>query len=122
MSIVRADQIANRAGTGPAGLVGQSAAKAWLNHNGAATPSVRGSLNVSSVTSGGTGIYTPNFTNAFANINYAAVPGASRNTSWDENVSVDNFSNGAVQIQNREGSSTARNANFVLLACHGDLA
>ena len=50
----------------------QGSAKAWVNFNGTGTPAIRGSYNVSSITDNGTGDYTINFTNAFANTNYAA--------------------------------------------------
>lgn len=43
----------------------------WVNFNGTGTVSIRASRNVSSVTDGGVGIYTINFTTAMANINYS---------------------------------------------------
>jgi hypothetical protein len=51
----------------------QGSAKAWINYKGTATVAIRASYNVSSVTVTGTGQYTVNFTNAFADANYAAV-------------------------------------------------
>lgn len=51
-------------------------AKAWVNFNGSpASPTIRASLNVSSVTKISTGFYTVNFTTAFADTNYCAVLG-----------------------------------------------
>ncbi len=47
--------------------------KAWVNFNGTSTVSIRASLNVSSITDGGTGLYAVNFTNALADANYATV-------------------------------------------------
>jgi hypothetical protein len=49
----------------------QGSAKAWVNFNGTGTPAIRASYNVSSITDNGTGDYTINFTNAFADANYA---------------------------------------------------
>jgi hypothetical protein len=46
-------------------------AKAWVNFNGTGTVAIRASYNVSSITDNGTGDYTVNFTNAFADANYA---------------------------------------------------
>ena len=46
--------------------------RAWVNFNGS-TAAVRASFNVTSVTKNGTGDYTVNFTNAFADINYSGV-------------------------------------------------
>jgi len=55
----------------------RGSAKAWVNINGAsgASPTIRASYNVSSVTRTGTGAYTVNFTNAFADANYSYVFG-----------------------------------------------
>jgi hypothetical protein len=46
-------------------------AKAWVNFNGTGTVAIRASYNVSSITDLGTGQYQVNFTNAFADANYA---------------------------------------------------
>lgn len=53
----------------------QGSAKAWVNFNGTGTVAIRASYNVSSITDNGTGDYTINFTNAFADVNYAYVAG-----------------------------------------------
>jgi hypothetical protein len=45
-------------------------AKAWVNFQGAATPTVRSSFNVSSVTYVALGFYNISFTNAMPNTNY----------------------------------------------------
>ena len=45
--------------------------RAWVNFNGTGTVAIRASFNVSSITDNGTGKYTVNFTNAFANANYS---------------------------------------------------
>jgi len=52
----------------------QGSAKAWVNINGT-NPSIRASYNISSVTANGTGDWTINFTNAFADTNYSIVMG-----------------------------------------------
>jgi hypothetical protein len=52
---------------------GQGRAKAWVNFNGTGTVAIRSSYNVSSITDGGTGAYTMNFTNAMADADYAVV-------------------------------------------------
>ena len=51
----------------------QGSAKAWVNFNGTGTVAIRASYNVSSITDNGTGDYTINFTNAFADANYSIV-------------------------------------------------
>ena len=71
MSEIRADTITASDGTSPVTLTGQTAAKAWVNFNGTGTVAIRGSGNVSSITDGGTGVYTINFSNAMPDGNYA---------------------------------------------------
>ena len=46
--------------------------RAWVNFNGTGTVAIRASGNVSSITDGGTGTYTVNFTTAMPDANYAA--------------------------------------------------
>ena len=58
----------------------QGSAKAWVQFNGTGTVAIRASYNVSSITDNGTGSYTVNFTNAFADANYSWA-GSCQNTS-----------------------------------------
>jgi hypothetical protein len=44
--------------------------KAWVNFNGTGTVAIRGSNNVTSITDGGIGVYTVNFTTAMTDANY----------------------------------------------------
>lgn len=44
--------------------------RAWVNFNGTGTVAIRASGNVTSITDGGTGIYTVNFTTALPDANY----------------------------------------------------
>jgi hypothetical protein len=52
---------------------GKQVCKAWVNFNGqsGASPVIRGSFNVSSVTRSGTGSYVVNFTTAMPDANYS---------------------------------------------------
>ena len=77
MSEIRATTISDLAGTGPATLTGQYAAKAWVNFNGTGTVAIRQSGNVSSITDNGTGYYTVSFATALTDANYAVVFGDS---------------------------------------------
>jgi len=45
--------------------------RAWVNFNGTGTVAIREDGNVSSITDGGTGVYTVNFTTAMPDANYA---------------------------------------------------
>jgi len=47
------------------------ACRAWVNFSGSGTVAIRDSGNVSSITDGGTGQYTVNFTTAMPDTNYA---------------------------------------------------
>jgi hypothetical protein len=97
-------------------------AKAWVNFNGTGTVAIRASYNVSSITDNGTGDYIVNFTNAFADANYAIVatgniatnnsgraisaPGSSTNTTTavglrcfrTDNLAAEDFANVNVSI------------------------
>ena len=55
--------------------------RAWVTFNGTGTVAITGSANVSSITDGGTGIYTVNFTNSMPDANYATVTGGGRSGS-----------------------------------------
>ena len=78
MSELRANTISDAAGTGPATLTGQSAAKAWANFRGNSTVIIRESFSVSSVSDNGTGDYTLNFSTSFVDADYVATIGVRR--------------------------------------------
>ena len=69
MSTLRVNTLQNTAGTGQPAMVG--AAKAWVNFNGTGTVAIRAAFNVSSITDGGVGLYTVNFTTNMPDVNYA---------------------------------------------------
>jgi hypothetical protein len=55
--------------------------RAWVNFNGTGTVAIRASGNVSSITDGGAGIYTVNFTTALVDANYAVCGSAFGNVT-----------------------------------------
>jgi hypothetical protein len=73
MSTLTVTTISNGTVSTSSANVIQGSAKAWVNFNGTGTVAIRASYNVSSITDNGTGDYTLNFTNAFADANYALV-------------------------------------------------
>jgi hypothetical protein len=80
-------------------------AKAWVNINGAsgASPTIRASFNVSSVTRNGTGYYTVTFTTAMADTNYSSVVTSTGNLGSGANT----FPFGvAINAQNSSGTMT----------------
>jgi len=50
--------------------------RAWVNFNGTGTVAINGSGNVSSVSDGGTGIYTVNFATAMPDVNFSGLAGS----------------------------------------------
>ena len=65
---INSAQFATVTGTAPL-----YAARAWVNFNGTGTVAIRASGNVSSITDGGTGVYTVNFTTAMPDANFSAI-------------------------------------------------
>lgn len=58
-------------------------AKAWVNFNGSATPSINGTaFNVSSITYISAGQFTINFTTAMPNANYCATYNNNNSARW----------------------------------------
>lgn len=70
MSNLRVNSLADLTGNGPVSLHKQVAVKAWANLDGTGTISLRSSFNIASTVDNGTGDYTYNYTNSFANNNY----------------------------------------------------
>ena len=62
--------------------VAQGRAKAWVNFEADGTVAIIDDFNVSSITDGGTAIFTVNFTNALPNANYT-MTGSSHTFSTD---------------------------------------
>ena len=104
MSEIRATTISDLAGTGPATLTGQYAAKAWVNFNGTGTVAIRQSGNVSSITDVGTGDYTVNFTTALTDADYSVNTNAGDvgATKFDRFVTPYSLSTGSVSITVRD--------------------
>jgi len=71
MRIAATGQMSTTDGTGAMALAYD--ARAWVIFNGTGTIAILGSGNVSSITDGGTGTYTMNFTTAMPDANYNAV-------------------------------------------------
>jgi hypothetical protein len=74
MSTLRVNTIQDAAGSGTPTINGL--AKAWVNFNGTGTVAIRASLNVSSITDNGTGLFRVNFINAMTDANYGMASNA----------------------------------------------
>lgn len=98
-----------------------SAAKAWVRFNGTGTLAIGTSYNVSSVTDGGAGIYTPNYTTNFSNNVYAAVVsiGTQNETGRHVLVTATAVSSCTVQVSNLADNANVDSA-IVSVVCYGD--
>ena len=130
MSEIRATTISDTAGTGPITLTGQSAAKGWVNFQGSGTVAVRDSFNTSSITDGGTGAYSNNFTNSLANANYSVgqIGGYQNGSAAFSIVTLNHHSSAAptssqFNVLTDSGVSWGpSDLDYVMLNTNGDLA
>ena len=104
MSTLVAQTISNGTVSTSSANVIQGSAKTWVSFNGSsgASPTIRASYNVSSVTRTATGQYTVAFTNALPDANYAAVFGTQDNpggAQWAVARNGGTYSTTALQIQ-----------------------
>ena len=115
MSEIRTATISDLAGTGPATLTGQYAAKAWVNFNGTGTVAIRQSGNVASITDVSTGLFTLNFTAAMTDANYAVV-GSGGNDANDLRTININFdvapTASAVQVNCTSANNTVNDTAY----------
>lgn len=98
-------------------------ALAWVNFNGVTTTTIRASYNVSSVTRGGTGVYTITFTNAMSDANYtapcvASTPGSSIGFVQVPNTSGQSAS--ALNITTTNTAGTGTDQSYVHVAIFGN--
>lgn len=115
MSTLKVNAIQNASG------VEQYLCKAWVNFNGTGTVAIRAAGNVSSITDGGTGTYTVNFTTAMPDTNYAVVgavkirlSGTPASTLWPST-----YATGSIQLLTGWDSATDYNlqdSEFVNIA------
>ena len=125
MSTLKADTIQSTGG-GAVTLTKQHAAKLWCNWAGSAT--VNNSFNTASVTDNGTGNFSINTTNAFANVNYcragfvvntAGTSGALINSST---TITQTDSTTVISIEVNYLNDSAVDGNRDEVTVHGDLA
>lgn len=102
-----------------AGLKPAFFANAWVNFNGTGTVEIRASGNVTSITDGGVGLYTVNFTTDMTDANYS-VSGSANRPSTSANCifapSVGTYSTTAVQIRTTNSADGATDASVVSVA------
>lgn len=96
-------------------------ASTWVNFNGTGTVAIRSQFNVSSITDGGVGKYTVNFTVALTDTNYAVVVGSGTNgvavkSSYTDgnHTSSHSTSNVAIAIAGADGVSNLDDDNVAV--------
>jgi hypothetical protein len=112
-TIVNADINASAAIVGTK-LTGVNDAKAWVNFDGTGTVAIRGSFNISSITDGGTGLYTINYTTAMPDVNYSVV--ASGRTSSIFVAASATISTSSVLINAVDNNNTANDPTHMFVA------
>ena len=97
--------------------------KMWINFNGTGTIAIQDSLNVSSITDDGTGLYTITFSSAFSNTNYCILSGeASKVTDDSDNRYITRTldrSTSNMQIEHNfieNGTGNRADSNFMYFA------
>lgn len=88
MSTAKFDTLQNAAGSKsvPVATVVDGSAKAWVNFNGTGVVAIRAAFNVTSITDGGVGTYTINFTTAMTDANFSCVGAGRRSSAAQDGV------------------------------------
>jgi hypothetical protein len=93
--------------------------RAWVNFNGQGTVAIRASGNVSSISDGGTGIYTVNLTTAMPDSNFAVVVGGRRDTGgsqFDQNTGGYAVSTSTASVRTADEGPSAVDFQFISVA------
>ena len=124
MSEIRANTISDAAGTGPATLTKQSAAKMWCQASNA--PAINDSFNVTSLTDVGTGKLTYNLTSNMSSASYAFNASAQLTTiagtgCFSINPLITSCTASSCRSDFYENGSLSDGANWIA-SINGDLA
>jgi len=110
-------------------LTKQSAAKAHINFNGTGTPATRDSLNFSTITDSGTGIYEIAYTSNMGNVNYTVTCGQEYDAGVHSTITSFNYddagalSTSELALKTSKTNDTAlADSKYVMATNHGDLA
>lgn len=119
MSTIRVSNIQDTSGgnTSTPSAIANGIAKAWVNFNGTGTIAIRSSFNVSSITDGGVGNYTINFSTPFADANYSGVAAGGETANANGlAVATGAFAVGSLQIYTKNTNSGLQDFTFVSAA------
>ena len=90
--------------------------RSWVNFNGTGTVAIRASGNVSSITDGGVGIYTVNFTTAMPDVDYSAlVNGESNPAAGNDSTTAQTYATSSVGLKCRGSGGGAHDPIYVTL-------
>jgi len=111
-------------------FVTNGSAKAWVNWTGTGTVAIKDSLNTSSITDDGTGIYTINYSSSFANIGYALSLAGKETSGSTHGSNVDRlfhpsrvpYETGLTKVTSVNLTGATRDLEDCTSATHGDLA
>ena len=110
-------------------LTKQAAAKGHINFNGTGTPATRDSLNFSTITDSGTGIYEIAYTNNMGNANYTVTTGQEYDAGVHSTITSFNYddagalSTSELALKTSKTNDTAlADSKYVMATNHGDLA
>jgi hypothetical protein len=94
--------------------------RAWVNFNGTGTVAIRGSGNVTSITDGGVGVYTVNFTNAMPDASYSICGTVGRGTGFTSpriiGVGNTNPTAGAAQVSVISDDGVFNDCEYTMVA------
>lgn len=127
MSELRVGTLSDAAGTGPATLTGQAAAKVWVNINGVNPSSIRDSFNVSSIADGGVGYNTVSYISSMADANYMCISSGGNNSGYGEGawactLDASTTLAGSVVLVSFTYSGSYQDYEQFFYGTHGDLA
>ena len=106
------------AGSIATNYVVEGSAKAWAAINGS-TLAILGSLNVASITDGGTGLHSINYSNAMNDANYSTQCSHNEN---QYNTAFSSPSTSGVRLDSRQDGGTLIDVTNKSGLIHGDLA
>lgn len=94
--------------------------RAWVNFNGTGTVAIRASFNVTSITDGGVGSYTINFTTAMPDANYSITVSSALTSNYPIYGMGTPVAGGvAIALANQTASAqTAADSTYVYVAVH----
>ena len=123
MSTLTVSNVSDGALSIPTTYVTNGSAKAWVNFNGTGTIAARDSLNVSSLTDSGTGIYGISFSTSFDADNYSHVASSLQQggVTLDVTVSLSDQLAGSITVIT-VGAGSTFDSGVVAASSFGDLA